>query len=379
MKKSLLISVLALVFTAALAFTCASVSTAKDKPIIWKMSTPWPTGNDYFNVDKHFVNVVHEMAGGRLQIKLHPGGEIVPMIELLPAVQNNVLQAASDWPGFWIGRNSAFNILAGFPMSPQWTDVMTWIYVDGGHEIFNEVYGQYGMYYFPFFTAQAEAGIRGRPGSKKLKSLEDFKGAKIRMAGRLQGYILKKLGAASVTITPDEIYQSLERGLVDYAEYAYPHVDWSIGLHEVTKEWNLPGWHQCESVMGVMMNKKAYDELPKDLQAVIKYAAQATMLWSSGRSRLLSGVYTDKFLERGTHVNILDDASLDQIQKWAYEAILEEAKANPLYAKAAYLLFKTAQKARPFESLGEMPIIKRKAIYPDMEALKKAAGPLLKE
>ena len=379
MRKSLLISVLTIVLAAAFSLMCASVATAKDKPIKWKMSTPWPPGNDYFNVEKHFVDIIHEMAGARLEIKLYSGGEIVPAIELLPAVQNNVLQAAGDWPGFWIGKNTAFNVLAGFPMSPTWTDYMTWIYVRGGIDVFNEVYGQYGLYYFPHLTAQNESGVRGRPGTKKLKSLEDFKGIKIRMAGRLQGYILKKLGVAPMTITPSEIYQSLERGLLDYAEYAYPHVDWSIGLHEVTNQWNAPGWYQCGSVMGVMVNKQAYDALPKDLQAIVKYAAQATMLWSSCRSKLLSGVYANKFLDRGTEVNMLDEASLDQIQLWAYEGLLEEAKANPLYAKAAYLFFKTAQEARPYFELGELPLTKREAIYPDMEALKKAAGDLLKE
>ena len=379
MAKKIFTMALMLVLSVCFCLVLPHGAIAKDKPIKWKMSTAWVSSNDFINHDKYFVKLIHEMSNGRLQIKFHSGGEIVPATELLPTVQNNVLQAAGDWSGFWIGKNTAFNVLAGFPFAPSWFDYMAWIYSQGGLDVYNEVYGKYGVMYFPHCAMGPESGARGRPGSKKFNTVEDFRGAKIRMAGRLQGYILKELGAAPVNVTPAEIYQALERGLLDHAEYSMPHSDWSLSFQEVTNEWNVPGWHQTGFVVGVMINKKAYEALPKDLQAIVRYAAQATMCWSSGRGSVLSGVYTKKFLDKGAHVNVLNAASLDKIERIAYKGLLEEAKANPLYAKAAYLLYKTAQKSQPFRDIGEKPLARRQVKFPNMEELKKAAGVLVKK
>jgi len=379
MEKRIFTMALMLILAVCFCLALPNGAIAKDKPIKWKMSTAWSSSLDPIENDKYFVKLVHEMSNGRLQIKFHSGGEIVPATELMSAVQNNVLQLAGDWAGYWIGKDTAFNVLAGFPFAPSWMDYIAWIYSQGGLDVYNEIYGKYGIVYFPHAAMGPESGIYGRRGSKGFHTAEDFKGAKIRMAGRLQGYILKELGAAPINISPSEIYQSLERGLLDYAEWSMPQIDWTLSFHEVADQLNVPGWYQTGFVLGVMINKEAYEQLPKDLQAIVKYAAQATMSWSAGRSSVLCGVYTKKFLDKGMKVNVLDQASIDMIQRISYKGLLEEAQANPLYAKAAYLLFKTAQDSQPFREISEKILSQRKTTFPDLEPLKEAAGDLLKE
>ena len=344
-----------------------TVNPAMAETIEWKMGSCWSHGNALIDPDKHFVEAVHEMAGDRIKIKFYSVGEIVPAFEVLGAVSDNTLQAAGDWAGYWTGKETAFNVLCGFPMVPRLVDYATWIYKDGGIKVYNEIYGKFGVVYFPHCVISSESGIRG---SKPFKSFSDFKGAKIRMAGKLQGLLLHDLGVIPVNIAGEEIYQALERGLIDGAEYSMPNIDWSVGLQDATTEWSTPAWHQTAAVTGVAINKEAWESLPKDLQAIIKHAAQSTMLWSIGHFTIESGKATKRFLEKGININILDDASLDKIEEMAHKHLMEEAKKNPLFARALYSYFRTMEEVAPYRNNVEFPIIKRKVTLPNMELLK---------
>ena len=368
MKKLLISLVLVTFFT--LMFTISLPCPAMAKTIQWRMGSCWSPSNALIDPDKHFVEIVNEMAGDKLNIKFYSVGEVVSAFELFGAVSNNTLQAGGDWAGYWVGKNTAFNVLCGFPMAPRQIDYATWIYTDGGINTYNEIYGKYGLVYFPHCVVSTESGIRGK---KKYLSLSDFKGSKVRMAGKLQGRLLQDLGAVPITIAGEEIYEALQRGLIDAAEYSVPNIDWSVGLQQVTTEWNVPGWYQTGAVTGVMINKKAWEELPKELQAIVKYAAQATTVWSMGHFNLESGRATKKFLDKGAHINTLDDASIDKIEVMAYENMLEEAQKNPLFAKALYSLFRTIEDVAPYRNKIEAPILKREIKIPNMELLKQYA------
>ena len=95
-----------------------SLSTAMGKTVRWKMGSCWSRGNALIQPDLHFVKTVNDMCQGQLKIKFHPVGEIVSAFELFGAVQDDVLQAGGDWAGYWVGKNTAFNVLSGFPMGP---------------------------------------------------------------------------------------------------------------------------------------------------------------------------------------------------------------------------------------------------------------------
>jgi TRAP-type mannitol/chloroaromatic compound transport system substrate-binding protein len=247
----------------------------------------------------------------------------------------------------------------------------TWIYKGGGAEMADEVYAKFGMKYLFTACLPAESGVRGR---KAFKKLDDFKGSKIRMSGLLQGQVLKELGVAQVMLAGQEIYQALEKGVIDAAEFSTPDNDWSLGFQEVTKVWNNPGWHQPASPLGIMINKKAWDALPKTVQRKLEIAAQATYAYTLALYDWDSGTYATKFLEKkGTTTSRLDAAALAEIQKISYAVIEKEAAKNPLFAKAAYSQFLTMQHEAPWrfvqKGFEDMP-----DKLPNMEALKKAAG-----
>ena len=346
------------------------VNSATAKTIRWKMGSCWSRGNALIQPDLHFVKIINEICKGELKIKFHPVGEIVGAFELFDTVQDNVLQAGGDWAGYWVGKNTAFNVISGFPMGPTVREFTSWIWHGGGFEIYNEIYGKYGLVYLPFGAASVESGIRGK---KKYLNLADYKGSKIRMSGMIQGKILKDLGAVQTNLAGEELFQALDKKIVDAAEYSVPIIDWSIGLQNVTSECNSPGWQQTGGVTGVMINKKAWDKLGEELQNKIKYAAQTTMIWALTYFDYQSGIAAQKFIDKGTHVNFLDDDSLDELEKLSLAHLMEEAKKNPLFAKALYSLYQTVEVLSPYRDI-ERPIMKRPIKSPDMDALRAIVG-----
>ncbi len=307
-------------------------SPAKAETVNLKFSTVWPRSLLLVDSDKKFIEIVDKLSSGKIKIKLYYAGEIVPSNQLLSAVSNGVIDGGFDWPGYWVGNNSAFSLLGSYPMLLTAADYQMWIYQGGGLEIYNKIYGKFGVVYFPTACNFSESGVRS---NKPIKSLQDYKGLKIRMAGKPQGEILKKLGASQVMISASELYQALEKGVIDGAEFAMPSIDYTVGIHEVTKYWCAPGWHQPGSPLGLMINKNTWNKLSDLNKNIIQYAAMACYTWSTAYFEYKNIDATKKILAKGVEVTKLSDADLQKIQALANKIIVEESKKNPLFKEVA--------------------------------------------
>ncbi|GHG99276.1 TRAP transporter substrate-binding protein DctP [Pseudodonghicola xiamenensis] len=313
---------------AALALSTAAPAVAET----WTMTTTWPSSLELIETDKHWVKMVNDLVDDdKLQIEFYDGGNIVPAGEVFGAVESGTIQAGADWPGYWAGRDSAFSPLATTASLFNAVDYVNWIQEWGGADLYNEVYGKFGMVYLPYGVTNNESGFRTV--NKPIKTVDDLKGLRLRLSGLEQGKLLEKLGGNQVSMAGGEIYQSLERGVIDGAEFSTPNVDYSGGFQQVTKYWSTPGWHQSSSVFGVMINKAAWDALDAETQERLKIAANATMLWSLSFTEKRATEAYGEFKAAGVEIDRLDDAALAQIQQMANETIEEVACQNPLSAK----------------------------------------------
>ncbi len=360
------------IFAFALIFETALFSSnAESKTIRWRMGTTWTPSIDLIQADRHFVKVVNELSGGDLKIKLFSAGELVPAFELFDAVATGTLQAGGDWPNYWSGKSRAFDALGSYPMGLTPIDYAVWIYQYGGLDYYQKVYGKHGIYYLPHAVTPMESGVRS---NKAIKSLEDYKGLKIRMSGKTQGQLLEKLGAAQTMLSGGEIYQALEKGVIDAAEFSSPSNDWGMGFNEVTEYWATPGWHQPASVLGVMINKEVWNELSEHQQSILKYAAMANFIWSYTYFEKGAVDATEKFMESGTKVNRLSDDELEEIQKMANKLTIETAKKAPLFAEVIYAQYEYLNKMSQWRGLAQPFTFGRNVKMPDMDKLKKAAS-----
>ncbi|NOL52504.1 TRAP transporter substrate-binding protein DctP [Pelistega suis] len=303
---------------------------AQAAPQKWTMTSTWPASLELIEIDKKWVEMVNKIAGDEVKIEFFEGGSLVPSGEVFGAVESGTIQAGADWPGYWAGRNPAFSPLATHTSLFNAADYVNWIKGWGGADLYNEIYGKYGMVYLPYGVTNNEAGFHS---SKPIRNLDEIKGMRLRLSGLEQGQVLGKIGGIQVSMAGQELYQSLERGVIDGAEFSTPSVNVSAGIHQVTKHWATPGWHQSASVFGVMINKQAWDALSDTAKEKLKVAADATMVWSLAHTEKRATKGLETFKKAGIEIHRMDDEGLKKIQEVTNEVMVDVACSNPDAAK----------------------------------------------
>lgn len=345
-------------------FAAPSAFAAKHE---WTMTSTWPASIELMKIDEKFVELANQLAADELHIKFFEGGALVPSGEVFAAVESGTIDAAGDWPGYWAGRDPAFSPLGTHTSLFNAVDYVNWIQQWDGFDVFNDVYGSYGMVYLPYGVTNNESGFRT---NTPIRELEDLKGLRLRLSGLEQGKVLERIGGNQVSMAGQELYQALERGVIDGAEFSTPNVDVSAGLHQVTEYWATPGWHQSSSTFGVMINKDAWESLTPETQEKLRIAADATMLWSLSftEKRAIDGLET--FKEAGVEINRMSDEDLQKIQEISNEVMVEVACSSPLAAKVYVSQVEYLDEYKEWREASEPFNLGRSPQGPDLEKLR---------
>ncbi|MCD8140298.1 MAG: TRAP transporter substrate-binding protein DctP [Planctomycetaceae bacterium] len=313
---------------------CLSVAAqdarAGEKTYNWRLASVWAEGFPLLESERTFAQRVEELSNGRLKIKIFPEGQIGPANQVLDLVSSGAVEMGGDWPNYWSGKNIVFDLLGSHVMGFNPVDYYNWIYAAGGLDFYEEFYGKFNCVYFPHHAHDIESGIRS---SKPINTLADLQGLKIRMAGLVQGKFIQPFGAQPVSIALNEVYEAMQRGVVDACEISIPVVDESTKIYEVAKYWLTPGFHQTSSIHGIMINKDKWNGLPDDLKAIVRDAARANHLQCLAETTMQSAVATNTMLEAGVQTTRLTPEELAEVEK-AKNAVMEDlAKQNPDYAR----------------------------------------------
>lgn len=260
--------------------TSAAVATAglalpviaKPKVYHWKMVTAWPKNFPALGVGANLLaKTIEEMSAGRIKIKVYGAGEIVPAYEVFDAVASGTAQLGHGASYYWKGKAEAAQFFASIPFGFTRSEMNAWLYYGGGLELWRKVYAPFNLIPFPVGNTGVQMGGWF---NKKVNSIEDLKGLKMRIPG-LGGEVIKGAGAVPVNIPGNEVFTALQAGTIDAVEWSGPYNDLAFGLYRAAKYYYTPGWHEPGTALECFVNKKEYVALPKDLQAVVKYACQA--------------------------------------------------------------------------------------------------------
>ncbi|PIX19541.1 MAG: ABC transporter substrate-binding protein [Deltaproteobacteria bacterium CG_4_8_14_3_um_filter_51_11] len=327
-----------LMFLGVLTTVLAFGATALAKKIQWKLGSTWTPAINLYYGDKELIKYVGEMTGGNFEIKWFPSGTLMGAFEYFDGCSKGAVEAVGDWPSYWASKDPAFDFLGSFPFGFTNVDYVNWMYECGGLELMQELYGKYNMTYFSLGSTPMESGFRTTAKAGPIKTLEDYKGKKMRTPSRATIWILEQVGAAPVKLPGGEIYLAVERGTLDGAEFSSPGVDWEMGFAEITKYWSVPCWFQPASQLGMMVNLKAYNALSKEYQAILKYGAQAAAIKALAFYEVDSGRGAKRFLDKGTELSTLDDATLEKLEALAGQYAIMQAKetmgkGQPFYAR----------------------------------------------
>jgi TRAP-type mannitol/chloroaromatic compound transport system substrate-binding protein len=331
MKRKMLIMVMSLT---ALALVMVHFQTAEAQTIKWRMATGrTPALTPFHEGDLKFAEMVNKMSGGRLTITVHPAGELMPAFEIFDATRKGTIEAAAAWSTYWTGKNTAFDLFCSLGFMMTAPDYMTWLYEGGGLQLGQELYGKYGLMYLPIAITGPESGIRT---NKPVRTLDDFKGLKLRIGVLQTIWVMEQIGANPVRMPGGEIYMALKLGTIDGGEYGAPSTDWGLKFQEITKYWVTPaGWHQVGCASDLMINLDAWNKLSPDLQAIVQHAAMANMVWSYAKSNWDASTAVENFMKAGIQESPLDQASQEKLEELCIKYMEMEAARNPDYAKIA--------------------------------------------
>jgi len=300
--------------------------TTSQQKFTWRISDPWG-GLNFAEITKHFCDSVRAASGGRLDIKWFPTGAIVPAMEIFDATAKGTLDAFHSWPGYWKGRDEAFVAYASVPFGLDNEGYNIWYYERGGKEMYDELYGRFGMK--PFFCGNVGQEL-GLHSNKRATTMADFKGMRIRTPGWYMD-ILTLLGASVTPLPGSEIYVALERGVIDACEFSTPAANIPAGFHEITKYVIEPGVHQPSCQFDVVINKKRWDELPDDLKAIVEICAKETQLWTNAWQENLN-IEALKIMGQTTEFVRMDDATIIEFAKVTFQ-YLDDLSAKHPFAK----------------------------------------------
>ena len=317
----------------SVALSCQSENTTstenkkKKAAFKWKMVTTWPPNFPVLGEGcALFGQWVNGMSNGEMEIKIYGAGELIPALECFDAVSAGAAELASGAAYYWSGKNEAFPFFTTIPFGMNAQQMNAWLYAGGGHELWKEAYAKYNLVPFPAGnTGMQMAGWF----NKEINTLSDFAGLKMRIPG-LGGNVIAKAGATPVLSSGSEIYTNLERGVIDATEWIGPYHDYLMGFHKIAKHYYAPGWHETGSVLELIINKKAFDNLPLHLKTILESAAARFNVWCLSTFEAKNNEYLIKLVEE-EKVNIRSFSTevLDGLRKFSAQTIEELGNKNP--------------------------------------------------
>ena len=269
LKKSALTS--ALLLTAGI-FTGSLPAAAET----WTIQTSTPAGSA---IHKHFETWAEKlkiMTDGAVEIQLAPAGSVVPHNQTMDAIGQGILQGDLTATVYFGGRDKAFalmgDLIAGYDTPWQF---FSYCYQGGGPDIFQEMFDQYTNGQVKVVGC-APTVRESFTSTIPIESVDDLKGVKLRSPEGLAAEVFKRAGAAPVGLPASEVFTSLQKGVIQAADYSSYTEDESIGLHDIAKYPIYPGIHSMP-VIQFTVNKAKWDALSEAQQLIVDTWYRAMM------------------------------------------------------------------------------------------------------
>ena len=251
----------------------AAPAIAQSQPVLkWRLTSSFPKNLDtIFACAETFSRTISEATDGKFHIQVFPPNEIVPGLQAADAVTNGSVEMCQTSSYYYVGKDPTFAFGTAVPFGMNARQQNAWLYFGGGQDLLNAFYEKYKIYSLPGGNSGAQMGGWFR---REIKSVADLNGLKMRIAG-LAGRVVAKLGVSPQQIAGGEIYQALEKGTIDAAEWVGPYDDEKLGFQKVAQYYYYPGWWEGGPTLHTLVNMAKWNELPKSYQAALRSACEA--------------------------------------------------------------------------------------------------------
>ena len=296
----------------------------------WRLASSFPKSLDtIFGAADVFAKKVSEMTGGKFQVSVHAGGEIVPPLQVVDAVQAGTVEIAHTAPYYFFGKDETFALGCAIPFGLNSRQMTAWMVEGNGLKLMREFYRNYNIISFPGGNTGAQMGGWYR---KEIKSVADMKGLKIRIGG-FAGRVVERMGAVPQQIAGGEIYSALEKGTIDAAEWVGPYDDQKLGFNKVAPNYYYPGWWEGGPQLDFFINTKAYDALSAEYKAVVEAASAVAHIEMQGRYDAKNPVALKQLVGSGTKLFRFPKDVMDAAFKESMAIYAELSAKNPNWKK----------------------------------------------
>ncbi len=309
----------------------AAPAIAQSQPEVrWRLASSFPKSLDtLYGAGEIIARRVAEATDNRFQLRVFAAGEIVPGLQVLDAVQNGTVECGHTASYYYIGKDPTFAFDCAMPFGLNARQQNAWHYYGGGRELMAELYAAYNIVTFYSGNTGAQMGGWFR---KEIKTPDDLKGLKIRVAG-LAGQVLSRLGAVPQQIAGGDIYPALEKGTIDAAEWVGPYDDEKLSFAKVAQNYYYPGWWEAGPAFALMVNKAEWDKLPEAYQSALEAGAAEANVRMVARYDSLNPPALKRLVASGAKLQPYSKEILQAAYKATFELYDELAATNPRFKK----------------------------------------------
>ncbi len=294
------------------------IGTAKAAGTTWKIQTSWPGGIG-LDTFKAWCNGIADKTGGELAFQPFGAKDVVGDFQLFDAVKNGVLDAMNPFTLYWAGRMPAAVFLSSYPLGPrnphEW-DVF--YYGLGGLEAARGLFSKFGMHY----VGPIHHGPNIIHSKVPIRSIEDFRGRKMRLPGGMVAEVFQAAGAKTTLLPGSEIFPALDKGTIDVADYVGPAINYSLGFHQVTKYISMgpPGFmslYQPVDLMDLTVGQKAWNALSPQMKQFVEMEVHVYSDMHHAAIQKADQEAWTKFEEAGSVVTRLGESDVEKFTQLA--------------------------------------------------------------
>ncbi len=280
--------------------------------VTWQLVSSFPRSAEIiYGPAQRLADRVAQLTGDRFRIRVYPGGEIVPPLEVMGAVQRGTAQMAHTASYYFKGINPAFALDCTVPFGLTSRQQTAWLLYGGGMALLRDLFASVDIVNLPGGNTGVQMGGWFR---KPLGSLADLRGLAMRIPG-MGGEVMSRLGVNPQAIAGGEIYPALERGVVDAAEWVGPYDDEKMGFGRIAKHYYAPGWWEPGPALSFYVNRQKWEALPAEYRAVLEVAAAEASLTMQAEYDARNPEALQRLVADGVQVHYFPDDIIQAAQR----------------------------------------------------------------
>jgi TRAP-type transport system periplasmic protein len=219
-----------------------------------------PTGWGPSHALYPWVKQVEEATKGRVKIDVYPSQTLIKGVDMWKGVRGGIADIGWCVQGYWPEQTPLSDVIS-LPFLPVKS-------AEKGSEVFWKLYEKFPAIQKEYAEIVPLVLYSGSPNlivtnKKPVKTLEDFKGLKIRILGGPPTEMAKALGAVPTLIPMPDMYQALDRGVVDAGAVPWEAVH-GFRLYEVGRYYTEAPFYTA--YFSVCANRQKIESLPKDVR-----------------------------------------------------------------------------------------------------------------